>query len=250
MEFEERYKKFEKTTLPQPYWDKERDTFEYVFYHDGKPNVSNNLAYSFEYITWAGFYYPYTCKYVTSRKENGKYVNEIVVGHSHSHDFDSVIKALYESPESFKISKKEEEYYSKQELQYLKEVQEYLLFIGLKDIETFHISDSRYRNKKQAKYAMASKNNYKSEIIKELIDGKRDYVVIKWYKHFGKETKIYKPKEYRALVRDEKGKYRMYIEYTFAEVKRYKDIKDECKIDEFKDNDKIILLHLKILEVF
>ena len=248
--YRERYKKFAKNNLPQPYWDKERDTREYVFFNDGEPNVSSNLAYSFEYITWAGFYYPFTCKFITSRLEDGKYVRKVVVGHSHAHDFDSVIRALYESPNSFKISKSEEEFYSKQELKYLKEVQEYLLFLGVEDIEKYPVSVSRYRNKKQAKYANASKNNYKTEVIKELVDGKRDYVVLKWYKSYGKDKRVYKPEEYRALVKDEKGKYRLYVEYTFSEIKKYKDIKNECKIDEFKDNDKIILLHLKILEVF
>ena len=103
MDFEERYKKFSKNNLPQLFWDKERETIEYIFYNEGRPSPYINLYNALEHITWAGFYYPYICKYITSKKVDGKYVDEVVVGHSHSHDFDDVVKALYYSPESFRI---------------------------------------------------------------------------------------------------------------------------------------------------
>lgn len=42
----------------------------------------------------------------------------------------------------------------------------------------------------------------------------------------------------------------MFVEYTYEEVKTYKEIKDIIKRDELKDNDKLIVIHFKILEVF
>lgn len=42
----------------------------------------------------------------------------------------------------------------------------------------------------------------------------------------------------------------MLIEFTYEEVKFYKDIKDVYKRDYLKDNDKVIVNHFKILEIF
>ena len=84
-------------------------------------------------------------------KENGKYIKKSVVGHSHAHSFEEVVSALYSSPESFSIAKDEEQYYSKQELEYLRRVQKYLLFIGMKDLEKQKVPVSRYRNKIHSK---------------------------------------------------------------------------------------------------
>ena len=66
---------------------------------------------------------------------------------------------MYDYPETFNISTEEEEFYSKQELKYLRRVQKYLLFIGLKDLgiptydeEGYYIWDySRYNNELQDK---------------------------------------------------------------------------------------------------
>ena len=55
---------------------------------------------------------------------------------SHCHNFDEVVKRLYDYPETFEIPEKFLKEYSEQELIYLKQVKNYLLLIGLKDYRT------------------------------------------------------------------------------------------------------------------
>ena len=246
----EMYEKFSKNNLPQMLYDKERDVREYVFYDNYGPVVNSNLYNALEDITWAGFYYPYTCKHLTSKYVDGKDLFEFVVGHSHSHDFDDVVKALYYSPESFSISKEEEEFYSKQELNYLKRVQKYLLFIGVKDVDTVHIPVARYRNKKQEKYRDSCKHSYTNKRIEMVLNGETDYAILKFQDYSRDERIDYKPKEYTALVTNEDGDYKLYVEYTFSEVKKYKELNEKEKNPEFNDEDKVIVLHFKVLEKF
>lgn len=42
----------------------------------------------------------------------------------------------------------------------------------------------------------------------------------------------------------------MFVEFTYEEVKLYKDIKNIYKRNDLKDNDKIIVVYFKILEIF
>ena len=249
-EYIERYKKFSNNNLPQMFWDEKRDTREYVFFREGKPRVSNNIYNALEDITWAGFYYPYICKHVTYQIVDDKDKYEVVVGHCHSHDFDQVVEALYYSPESFRIEKEDEEYYSKQELKYLKKVQDYLLFIGVKDVETHKIPASRYHNKKQAKYENASKHSYSDKRIDKILNDECNYCILKWYESYGLERRNYEPGEYRALVTNEKGEYKLYVEYTYNEVKLYKELNEKEKNPEFKDDDRVIVSYFKVLEKF
>ena len=249
-EYNERYKQFSKNNLPQMFWDNKRDTWEYVFYKEGRPYVCKNLYNALEEITWAGFYYPYICKYRHVEMKDGKYVESFEVGHSHSHDFDQVVDALYYSPESFRIEKEDEEYYSKQELKYLKRVQDYLLFIGVKDVETAHIPVARYRNKKQEKYQNASKHSYTNKRIKMILNNETNYCILKWYKEYGDERREYKPGEYQALVTNEAGEYKLFVEYTYNEVKLYKELNEKEKNPEFKDDEKVIVSYFKVLEKF
>ena len=87
-EFRKRYDKFKKNNLPTPFYDKERETFEYVLYdenmevnekdlYDRRIIVSNSLTEALSWITCDGFYYSYSCRY---KIENGKKVSE----HSHA----------------------------------------------------------------------------------------------------------------------------------------------------------------------
>lgn len=60
------------------------------------------------------------------------------IEHNHAHSFMEVVEIVYYCPESFSIDKVDYEFYSKQELKYLKRLQSYLLAIGLKDIEKYN----------------------------------------------------------------------------------------------------------------
>ena len=256
-EFIKRYDKFKENNLPTPFWDEERQTIEYVYYYNGKYtrnedcrlNINSNLSDALADIAFTGFYYPYTDKHNEGYIENGKYISKVVVGHNHAHSFEEVVRDLYDSPESFSISKDEEQYYSKQELEYLRRVQKYLLFIGMKDLEDKKAPVSRYRNKIQSKYENALIYMFRDEVLDFIMSGKRDFRAIDWYPSYSGEKK-YKPKEYQALIVDKEDNFKLFVEFTYEEVKQYKDIKDLYKREDLKDDDKLIVNHFKILEVF
>ncbi len=261
--FIKRYDKFKKNNLPTPFWDEERQTLEYVYYDKLSPlfyigeikdenvlEISSILSQSLADIAFTGFYFPFTDKQIEMRKdENGKIKQKIVIGHNHAHSFEEVVKALYNSPESFNIAKDEEQFYSKQELDYLRQVQKYLLFIGMKDLERQKAPISRYRNKIRAKYENALIYRFSSETINNILTGKVDFRITKWYPEHS-SNRIYKPKEYQALIVDEEDNFKMFVEFTYEETKLYKEIKDIYKREDLEDNDQLIITHFKILETF
>ena len=258
--FMKRYDRFKKNNLPTPFWDEERQTLEYVYFYHTRSNlnyeekereVHSRLSEALGQIAFTGFYYSFTDKHIVSWKdENGKFKQKTVIGHSHAHSFEEVVEARYDSRESFHIAKEEEQYYSKQELEYLKRVQKYLLFIGMKDLETSKKPISRYRNKIHSKYEKAYIYKYSDETIRDILNGKRDFRAIDWYLEYSGNNKTYKPKEYQALIVDKDENFKMFIEFTHEEVKFYKDVKKIYKREDLKDDDKLIIYHFKIIEVF
>lgn len=259
-EFIKRYDKFKKNNLPTPFWDDERQVREFVYFYNGKSflnfeeandslEVSNNLVDALADIAYTGFYYSFTDKHITGFYESGEFITKAVVGHSHAHSFEGVVECLYRSPESFSISKDEEKFYSTQELEYLRRVQKYLLFIGMKDLESTRVPISRYRNKVHSKYEDVLIHVMNSENIKNIESGKVNFKAVKWYPEHS-ENCTYKPKEYRALIVDEEDNFKFFVEYEREDVKLYKDIKDVYKIKNFKDDSKVILIYFKILEQF
>lgn len=250
-EFNSRYDKFKKNNLPTPFWDEERETFEYVYFEEAKDQLEVNpsLVEALGKITYTGFYYSFTSKHVQAWRENGKIVKKVVIGHDHAHSFEEVVKVLYNSPESFSISKDEEKFYSKQELEYLRRVQKYLLFIGMKDLETIKVPVSRYRNKAHSKYGNTIIYRFNDEAIKNIINGKRNFKVTEWYPEYSGDEK-FKSKEYQALIVDNEDNFKMFVEFTKREVKKYEDIKDVCTIENLKGDDKVIVTYFKILEIF
>ena len=260
--FIKRYDKFKKNNLPTYFWDDERLVQEYVYFYNGKSylnekecknelDVYQDLVSALGDIAFTGFYYSFTDKHLVNRKnEKGKYIREFVVGHNHAHTFEGVVKSLYNSPESFQISKDEEQFYSQQELEYLRRVQKYLLFIGMKDINTTKVSMRRYQNKKHSKYENAFIYEFSDFALEKIIKGERDAKITEWYPEYS-GPKVYKPKEYQALIVDKEDNFKLFIEFTYEEIKLFKDVKKICDIqNELKDDDKVILRHFKILEVF
>lgn len=271
-EFDKRYDKFKRNNLPTPFWDKERLTLEYVWYNDeldyyqeklSSPNdefdrkqyIENDITDALANIASTGFYYPYTTGYFRPARIEEKTENpKIEVGLSHSHSFKDVVRTLYEFPETFNISKEEEKFYSEQELRYLRRVQKYLLFIGLKDIEEKEFKRpraQRYRNNKQRKYGVADIHAYPNQTIEDFISGKRNFIVIQTnhldayedYEEFDKHNK-------KELIADLEDNIKIFVEYTHREKKSYKDIKNVYKNSDLKDDDKIIVEYFKILEKF
>lgn len=250
-EFKKRYDKFKKNNLPTPFFDETRQTEEYVYFEKSQNQleINNSLTEALGDIVCTGFYYSFTSKYIISWRENDKYITKVTVEHNHAHSFEDVVKALYDSPESFSISKEEEQYYSKQELEYLRRVQKYLLFIGMKDLETRKAPADRYKNKIHSKYENAYIYKFNDEALKNINDGIRNFRVIEWFPEYSGDIK-FKPKEYQALIVDKEDNFKMFVEFTMREVKDYKDIKDVCTIEKLKDEDKVIVTYFKILETF
>lgn len=243
--FNKRYDKYKKNNLPTPFWDEERQVKEYVcFNNDDKLEVYPEISYGLEDISLAGLYYPFIDKHVEGSLKNKKWT--VVVGHNHGHSFEEVLRALYYSPESFKIEKKDYVYYSTQELEYLRRIQNYLKLIGMKDLGKDKISNSRFRNKLHKKYSECAIITMNSRNINKLIKGKLDFRVIKYYKHFNADNFI----PHNALIVDEKDNFRLYVKVIATKVKKRKDIKGYHFVTKPKDNTKVIVYYLNVLEVF
>ncbi len=259
--FCKRYDQFKKNNLPTPFWDEERQVKEYVYFYNGKSilnatesknqlEVHSKLSTALGEIAFTGFYYPFTDRHVIQQKDKiGKMVKKFIVGHNHAHSFEEVVASLYNSPESFHISKEEEPFYSQQELEYLRRIQKYLVFIGMKDITVENPSKNRYHNKIHSKYETALIYKFSDFTLDKIRKGEKDFREVKWFPKYS--PKIYKPKEYQALIVDKKDNFRMFIEFTHEEIKLYKDIKNLCdNNNNFKDEDKVIVRHFKIIELF
>lgn len=241
------YSKYKKNNLPTPVWNKEKDIMEYVCYEEDQLKISYNLSFPLEHITWSSLYFPFTSKHVVGWLENNKLVEKLEIGHMHEHDFESVVKALYSSPESFSISKKEEEFYSKQELKYLKRIQKYLLFIGLKDIDKPTPSITRYRNKLYEKYKDISIYRLDNKLIDKIKRNKISYLVQKYDPKYIKNDPFKEGRDCSLIVNNQDD-FKLLIEYTEQQVKSYEVIKNQYEIEGLTNKDKVIVTYFKILE--
>ena len=251
IEFQKRYEKFKKNNLPTPFFDDERQTFEYVYYSNdffnndsGKfPEVNCMLTDALADIAFTGLYYSFNCKIIAYTKDGVK----ITYGHSHAHSFEEVVRSLYDFPESFSISKEDEKFYSEQELHYLRRVQKYLLFIGLKDIgETRKIPVSRYRNKNQEKYANLRIYRVNNSILEQIFAKKLNFMVFKWFSGHNEEFFV----DNKILIADEEDNIKLLIKFTKEETKLYKEIKNIYPKKDFQDDDKVIIRYFEILKEF
>ncbi len=241
--FNLRYEKFRKNNLPTPFWDRERQVLEFVFYekdkfHEGF-NINNNLIDSFG--SKLSLYYSFNS--IIINKDGTR-----KVGHSHAHTFEDVVRELYNYPVSFNITKKDECYYSKQELSYLKILKNYLLLVGLCDIED-NVKVSRYRNKQVNKYQNAIITKLDNHQINDIIKGKCVFFAVKKNKN-NKDLKKYHKGELQYLVIDNKDNFRLLIEYVEKKKQKYQEIKKQVKITKTKDTDDVIVYYFKIVELF
>ncbi len=246
--FLKRFDKYKKNNLPTFHWDDERFTSEWVWFDNDKVNTAYDLTDALSRMVCDNFYYSFTACHVTMRYENGKEIYEPVIGHCHEHTFEEVVRALYDSPESFSISKDEEEFYSKQELRLLKRIQKYLLFIGMKDLKTKR-TITRFRSKKYDKYKDYIITNFSNQLIDKILSNKRNYIVRK-KREYNSGSKIYEPKECRYLVSDEDDNIRFLIEMTKREEKKYKDVDQSINFDDVKQDDLVVVEYFKIIEKY
>lgn len=242
-EFNKRYDKFKKNNLPTPFWDRERQVLEYVFYEKDsfydELNISDNLIDSFG--NKIALYYPFNSVIVANDGTKK-------VGQCHEHSFERVVRELYRYPVSFSLSKKDETYYSKQELAYLQILKNYLLLVGLNDIED-NVKVSRYRNKLVRKYQKCIIINVDNKRINDIIKGKITFFAVKKNK-YNNEIKKFSKGELQYLVLDNKNNFRLLIEYVERKKHKYSDVKKYIKIPKTKDNSDVIVSYFKVLEIF
>lgn len=156
--FNKRYDKFKNNNLPTPFFDEERQTLEYVYFDNKSDDesislqINANLSKALEDICHTALYYSFSIRPIGGVVDKDDTIEENGNIHCHAHSLEEVVTMLYKFPESFNIAKDEEEFYSKQELSYLKKIQSYLLLIGLKDIENSDIPFERYQNNNCSKY--------------------------------------------------------------------------------------------------
>ena len=131
-----RYKKFKNCSLPYPFWDKRRDTFEWVYYNINRNptnyNIQNSLYEALGSVSNSGVTYHYEA-FMYGRKNPEDKEAKYQMMESHCHSFDEIVKYVYNYPESFRIPDDCLEEYSKQELLCLKKMQSYLNAVGLLD---------------------------------------------------------------------------------------------------------------------
>jgi len=265
--FLKRYDKFKNNNMPTPFWDDERQILEYVRYDseldylnkslkdigfDKRLHVDNNIVIALGNLANASFYYPYTCGYITYVNENSKIDDfKVTVSQNHAHYFDEVVRDLYNFPESFTILKEEECYYSAQQLNYLRRVQKYLLFLGVKDLDSRKPGVKRYRNAKQRKYGTANVLSYEDKTIEDFLSGKRNFIVIIPHDiEIYDDYEDYSNQNRKELIADKEDNIKMFIEYTHGEIKQYSDIKMFYTNNSLKDSDKIFIMFFKTLEIF
>ena len=237
--FNKRYEKFKKNNLPTPFKDRERRVLEYVCYEDEHLSIYNTISDYF--LDKLSLMYPFNCVVVTIDGERK-------IGYCHEHTFEAVVRDLYYYPVSFSILKKDEVYYTKQELSYLRLLKSYLLFLGLKDIEGNN-KVTRYRNKLIAKYQNAIILQVDNREINNIIKGKKTFFAVKKNK-YNKDLRKYDKGELQYLVIDNKYNFRLLIEYVEKKKQKYKEIKKQVKVSNTKDDDDVIVNYFKVLEIF
>lgn len=261
--FLKKYDKFEKNNLPTPFWDDERQVLEYVYYDDEvdpflkelsthrdineiRLHVESNLVDALSNVAVAGFYYPYNCKCFTLSNDNSQILS-IKYGPTHSHSFEDVVRSLYDFPESFNISESDYEFYSKQELRYLRRVKKYLLFLGVKDLETSKAPVARYRNKLRKKYSNVCVFRFADWEIDAILNNNMRIDIRKYSESSSNYTEY---TDYRALIVDDDGNICFFINYTSSEVKRYSEVKEEYFKHPYSDDELVCVYHFEVLETF
>lgn len=265
-EFLKQYDKFRSNNLPTSYWNEQRQTLEYVYWDANEsyyrsivkhkkevfPSnlcVERTLTEALGNIAFTGFYYSFQSKYFSIERNNEELEEKIKFGHKHAHSFEEVVHSLYDFPESFQIPKEDEEFYSKQELAYLRRVQKYLLFIGLKDLEKRKPSVLRYRNKNQQKYSNVMIHSFSNDSIEAFLHKERNFFITEYYSGC-KEYESYSSGERRILITDLEDNFKLFIECISREVKSFADLQYFYPNSDLTLEDKVLVTTFQILETY
>lgn len=258
-----KYRKLDKCNLPFRFYNKKSEQCEWVNYKNFIDNTSRYdsnifLLDALSDICKIGLTYHYN---INNNKKDKNYQN-------HSHDFDSVLKDLYFYPESFNIPDEFKNNYSRQELNYINELQKFLLFIELKDFknskEYYSIEEKckrllakdkinlidkaeitylskkgqkinyqdmldRCHNKKYAKYQDYGELTFPKEKIENITENGQDFLI--YYSPFFKnEDDMYSTIGHKYLLKDENYNILASIEIIENKKMKFKDFNQTMAI--------------------
>lgn len=224
LEKKELDEKYNKCELPCEY-ESDDNFFTYIRYDKLQDEYYNNnsIYEMFSDMIERGLIYHYSIK------------EENEVSAAHGHSFDDVIRALYLYPESFSIPEDREFEYSKQELMFLKRLQNYLLLIKLKDIKEFEDIKLNREKSKVKDYTNMKFVVHDEEHIKNIIDKKKDYFI---RLSFGFDTDLDK----RYIIVDKEENFRLVLKINKSDIIKVKDLKEDMlylngmSLEEFKND--------------
>lgn len=158
--------------LPQraskDYWD------HYICTIDGENKIFYNYIDAFSDIICDSFYYSFDTHVIYySIKDNKRHYDDMGTYHSHEHAFEEVVRELYRNPESFRIKEDEKEYYSNQEIKYLRRLKSFLLAIGVRDLKVGEYIEERIKANKVKKIKNFVLKNVNEEEISKLKANKK-----------------------------------------------------------------------------
>lgn len=234
-------KKYQNCSLPYEVWNNEnRNFYKLCGYYDGKQTsvgvcVYSELVDALNDSMLTELYYSFNihhechcdetkchCEGHECHCEDQECHGHEHSDHQHEHDFESVVNALYHYPESFYLTKEDEQWYSKQELDFLKRTQKYLLYIGRKDTE--YITKELCENE-QARNLLtdACYRILDKKTINNIINGKQHEIINTIQKDWS-----YEPNNYKMVLMDKD--YNLYATITLK-ARNKVSFKEFAKMD-------------------
>lgn len=208
-----RYKKFKSCTLPYPFFDEKRLTFEWVTYIKKQYGINRSLLYAIENLARTGVIYHYIQQKI-----------------KHCHSFDEVIVSLYKYPESFTIPDEFLSEYSNQELLFLKQVQSYLHLIGLRDYTESkemqdinnrfdYIYDKKHKTIKDKLFMMTYHKKYRKQEYKDNLKRYTNTKVLEYLSY--NAINVSEKRVAKSILNGEKD-YAIKVKYSFSEPSKNK----------------------------
>lgn len=229
MNFLRKYKKYKNAGLPIMIYENNDLKFINFFKvrnSKGKevvePFVYDELSEALGDVINDGFYYSFNTL-INEYDEDGK--KREVVGHSHSHDFESVVREVFYNPNVFSIDDEDKHLYSEQQYKFLMKIKSYLMVIKREDIP-YSMTIDEINDLSLNEDAMLFRDYYTKTLYE---DEKADLIINKKRKYFLSVNTDDSPdvNKNRFLLANNKGKYLGLIEVVKKKVVRIEDITDK-----------------------
>lgn len=240
MKVARRYKKYKNAGLPIII--KENNNIEFLNFFKVKNKNGKEVIEAFNYeklsdamadIINDGFYYSFNTLIYEYDEEGNR---SEVVGHSHAHDFESVVRAVYYNPHVFSINEEDRNLYSEQEYKFLMKIKSYLTVVKREDIPV-SASIDEINDFSLTEEATLFRDYY----TKTLFDDDKAYLIInkkrKYFLSLNTDTSMDVNKN-RFLLADNNGKYLGLIEVIKKKVIKIDDITDkdvDYKLEGFRN---------------